>query len=68
MFDNLGPHFEIFSPLSVVLLILGAVLGYGAKYVLRIFKKENPTEVEVLVLKMCGVVLVIGGLIIIFTR
>lgn len=64
MFD-FGLHTEIFSPLSVVLLLLGAVLGYGGKSILGIFYK-NPSDKAVLLIKLIGMLMAIAGVLIIF--
>lgn len=62
---DFGLHTEIFSPLSVVLLLLGAVLCYGAKPILGIFYKK-PDEKWVLIIKLIGMLMAIAGVIIIF--
>lgn len=65
MFDNLGFHFEYFDIFSIILFVLGAIAGYGAKTVLKLFTK-NPTEKQVLILKFLGLIFVIVGMIMIF--
>jgi hypothetical protein len=67
MLKNLGLHFEIFTPFTAVLLITGAVLGYGGKFILGILY-EKPSEKAVLIVKVIGLVLALTGIIIIFVR
>lgn len=64
---NLGFHVEIFTLLSVILLVAGAVLGYGGNFIVRKIVKK-PSEKAVLAVKLLGLALVAAGLIIIFTR
>lgn len=65
MFNNLGLHLELISPLSAVLLIVGGVLGYGSKYILKLLKMDT-SEMTVVSLKTVGLVLVIVGVLLIF--
>jgi uncharacterized membrane protein len=58
---------EIFTPISIVLLVIGAVLGYGSNYISKKFFK-NPTDKTSLVVKLVGLVFVIAGVILILTR
>jgi hypothetical protein len=64
---GLGLHTEILTPLSIIILVIGAILGYGGKYLLKKFMK-NPTEKAVLVVKLVGLAFVAVGVILIFTR
>lgn len=65
MFNNLGLHTELLTPLSVVLLIVGGILGYGGKYIINLFYKK-PSENAVLIVKFIGVALALAGMITIF--
>lgn len=67
MFDNLGIHLEIFTPLSILLLVIGAVLGYGSNYISKKFLK-NPTEKASLIVKLVGLAFVVAGVILVLTR
>lgn len=67
MFDNIRLHTEIFTPLSAALLIIGGILGYGGKPLLRLIYKK-PTETAVLIVKSIGLLLVLAGMVIIFIR
>lgn len=67
MFNNLGLHTELLTPVSVLLLVVGAVLGYGSKTLISIVVK-NPSEKVILITKLVGLVLVITGVILIFRR
>jgi hypothetical protein len=67
MFNNIGFHTEIFTPLSIILLVVGGVLGYGGKFVLAILNIK-PTEKAVIIIKLIGLVMVISGIIIILKR
>lgn len=67
MFGNLGFHTDIFTPISIVLLIIGAVLGYGGKYIVGKVAK-NPSDKAAVAVKLIGLTLVAAGAIIIFTR
>lgn len=64
---DIGLHTEIFTPLSIILLGLGAVLGYGGGKVVSLFNK-NPSEKTVLIVRFIGVLLVAAGMIVIFIR
>lgn len=67
MFNNLRLHTELLTPLSVTLLILGAVLGYGGEFILNLLY-EKPSDKAVLIIKTAGVVVVLIGMITIFKR
>ncbi|MDI6618796.1 MAG: hypothetical protein QME45_09010 [Clostridiales bacterium] len=64
---DIGLHFEIFSILSIIFLVAGAVLGYASRAVLSVFIKK-PSDKAVLAAKLSGLILVIAGMLIIFTR
>jgi hypothetical protein len=67
MFNNIGLNTKIFTPVTLVLLVLGAVLGYGGKFILtKIYK--NPSDKAVLTVKLIGLALVLAGVIIIFRQ
>jgi len=65
MFNNIGLHFELINPLSAVLLIIGGILGYGGKHILRLFNKEV-SDIHVIALKTLGLALVTAGVLLIF--
>jgi hypothetical protein len=67
LFDNIGLHTELLSPLSVALLVLGAILGYGGKFLLKLFNKK-PSDKAVLIVKLIGFVIVLAGMFTIFRR
>lgn len=66
MFD-FGLHTEIFSPLSIILLVSGAVLGYAGQKIVPIFYKNASGKV-IIVVRFIGVLLVAAGMIVIFLR
>jgi hypothetical protein len=67
MFKNIGLHFEIIDPVSIVLFLLGGILGYGGGFITKkIFK--NPSEKTILLTKVIGLVLVVIGVLVIFRK
>lgn len=67
MFDNLGFHLEMLTLISIILLVIGAILGYGSNAISKKFIK-NPTEKAALAVKLVGLAFVAAGVIIILTR
>lgn len=46
--------------LSIVIVLIGAIIVYGAKYILKLLK-INVDEIKVLVLKLTGLVIACIG-------
>lgn len=53
--------------LSLVLLAVGAITAYGAKFFLARFYKKEYSEKEIGILKSVGLFIALAGAIIIFT-
>jgi len=53
--------------LSLVLLVVGAITVYGAKFFLDRFYKKEYSEKEIGILKSVGLFIALAGAIIIFT-
>lgn len=53
--------------LALVLLVIGAVMAYGAKPILDKFYKKEFCEKEIGILKSVGLIVALAGAIIIFT-
>ena len=53
--------------LSLVLLAVGAITAYGAKFFLDRFYKKEYSEKEIGILKSVGLFIALAGAIIIFT-
>ncbi len=53
--------------LSLVLLAVGAITAYGAKFFLDRFYKKEYSEKEIGILKSAGLFIALAGAIIIFT-
>lgn len=68
MFNNLGLHTEIFTPLSIVLMVIGAILVYGAKLILHKIYKKEPTMKALIILKTVGLILVLIAMYLIFKK
>lgn len=67
MFRNIGFHTEVFTPLSLVLLVAGGILGYGARFILKIlFKKTSGSAI--LAVKVIGLAIAAAGMILIFKK
>lgn len=67
LFKNIGFHTELLTPLSIILMVIGGILGYGGKFIAGlIFRK--PSDKLVLFIKSIGVVIVLAGMILIFRR
>lgn len=64
MFD-LRLHTEILNPLSILLMVLGAILGYGGGWIIKIFNK-NASEKYVLLVKFAGLLIAAIGILLIF--
>lgn len=67
LFKNIGFHTELLTPLSVILLVIGGILGYGSKPIAGLIYKK-PSGKSILAVKLMGVAIVITGMILIFTR
>jgi hypothetical protein len=68
MFNNLRLHTELFTPLSVALMVVGAILVYGAKFILRTIYKKDPSVKQLLIVKTTGLIIFLIAIYIIFTR
>ncbi|MBQ6998779.1 MAG: hypothetical protein IJN62_03220 [Clostridia bacterium] len=53
--------------LSLALLVVGAVIAYGARFFLDKFYKKECSEKEIGILKSVGLFIALAGAIIIFT-
>lgn len=67
MFQNIGLHTEIFTPLSAGLLIGGGVLGFGAKFIVRNFFRSKSEGAD-LAAKAIGLAAAAAGVIMIFSK
>lgn len=49
------------DPVSIILIVIGSVLVYGSKNVLKLFKSEI-TEKKILIIKLTGLVIACAGM------
>jgi len=64
-FDNAGAGFELIRLLAILLLVVGGILGYGGKKIVRLFFNDN-SERTILIIKFVGLILAACGAVIIF--
>lgn len=67
MLDNIRLHTEWISPISIIFLIFGGILGYGGNLLLRLVF-TNPSDKVILTVKFIGLLMVLAGAILIFWR
>lgn len=65
MFKNIGFHTELLTPLSIILMVIGGILGYGGKFIAGLIY-EKPSDKFILFIKVIGVAIVLAGMILIF--
>lgn len=67
MFKNIGFHTELLTPLSVALMVVGGILGYGGKSIAHLIY-EKPSDKFILFIKVIGVAIALTGMILIFRK
>lgn len=67
MFNNIGFHTEVLTPVSIILLVIGGIIGYGGRSIAGLIYKK-PSGKSILLIKVIRVVLVLAGMISIFIR
>lgn len=67
MLKSLGLRTELITPVSIILLLVGAFLGYGSNFIVsKIFKSTSAKTM--LFVKFIGLIVVFLGMLAIFSR